>query len=68
MESSTCIGYWSEDIRLAMLATVIWLPKPTTLSRIVCLKPRITLTVTIITARPMATPAVAMRMAGLATF
>ena len=46
----------------------MWLPKPITLLRIVCLKPRTTQTDTIITARPIAMPSVAIRMAGLDTF
>ena len=50
------------------LATCMWLPKPMTLSRIVFLKPRTTLTDIIITASPIATPIVAMRIAGRDTF
>ena len=45
----------------------MWLPKPTTLLRMVCLKPKTTLTDTNITAKPTATPAMAMRMAGRST-
>ena len=45
----------------------MWLPKPTTLSLMLCLKPEITLTVIIITASPMPTPMVAMVMAGRLT-
>ena len=46
----------------------MWLPNPTTLSRMVCLNPNTTATETIITANPMATPMVAMRIAGFETF
>ena len=52
---------------VAKLSIWMWLPKPTTLSRMVCLKPKMTETVTIITAKPTATPMVAMRMAGRLT-
>ena len=49
-------------------ATWMWEPKPMTLSWMVCLKPKTTLTEIIMTARPMATPAMAIRTAGLETF
>ena len=45
-------------------ATVMCPPKPTTLSRMECLKPSTTQTDTNMTAKPMATPNVAIRMAG----
>ena len=64
IESPICMGYCSELCRVMKLPTVIWLPKPITLSRIECLNPSTTPTDTIITASPMATPMVAIVMAG----
>ena len=68
IESFNCIGFVSEVCKVKKLATVMSLPNPTTLSRMVCLKPSTTATETSITARPRATPMVAIRIAGRLTF
>ena len=64
MLSLAAMGYCSDSVCDTKLVTCMCDPNPITLAWMVCLKPNTTHTETIITARPIATPAVAMEMAG----
>ena len=67
MLSLIWMGLGSFARMLDMAPTLMWLPNPMTLSRMVCLNPNTTERDMMMTESPMATAATAMRMAGRLT-